>query len=118
MHRPSLPSRRLYELKVLKVLFEHIRADAARSIRPAIIATALFSFCALAPAFAAEQKNAESPAKSAAPPAPAAIALADIAARATQVATIIADLNTRAAPSPQIETIGRAESISSPFFTF
>src|SRR6185503_5983389 len=55
----------------------------------------------------AEPTGAETakPPVPAAPPAPVAIPLADIATRATEVSTLVAGLNAGATLTPQIETI-------------
>ena len=85
-------------------VFESLRGALRRSVGLSIIA--LVAICSLPsfPVLAAEQKAAEAP-KPAAPPPPVAIPLADIATRATEVSTLIANLNTSATLSAQIENI-------------
>jgi potassium-dependent mechanosensitive channel len=72
----------------------------------AIVAAALF-FSPPFPVRAAEEKTPDA-VKSAVSTPPAVIPLADIAARATEVANLLSSLTTAAAPGPAIENIAKA----------
>ena len=77
--------------------------------RHTIAASVLLALVLLLPAqsgYAAEPKPTETP-KRAAPPAPVAIPLADIATRATEVSNLLGNLTVSATPSAQIESIAK-----------
>ncbi|HYA28907.1 MAG TPA: hypothetical protein VEI95_08825, partial [Acidobacteriota bacterium] len=72
------------------------------------IAFASYLLASAIPISAAEQKSAATAAPSVSSPEPSAIALADIAARATDVSNTISNLTAAAAPSAQIENISNS----------
>jgi len=77
-----------------------------------VVGTSMVAVCLLLTiaAFAAEQQRADATKTEApaAPPPPTEIALADIAARATDVAKLLDSLTSATAPDPQVENIAKS----------
>jgi hypothetical protein len=95
-------SRKIIERKNLGLL---------RSARkPFIIALAAVCFLMAAVSGQAAEQKTSVPQKTPAPQAPAAIPVAEVAKRGTEVSNLLRSLNTLLAPSPHIEMIEKQKS--------